>query len=168
MKSTVATSICFLLVCSAASLLNAQVIRDFVVVDSNGKRVGQVIGVVNGGETIAAIPAGGRWFPVFVTGDAFDPYYMGELEYPTPDCTGQAYANDTGSPFPISAISPTNVLYGQNGPEQKVDVNSVISPFFLKCEQVSYEDPNAVPMAVVLNLNVFVPPFKVIALPPRP
>jgi hypothetical protein len=133
--------------------------------------LGQVIGVVASGETVAAIPAGGRWFPVLVMRDAFDPAWETgghSLEYPTFDCTGQAYANDTASPFPIWFISSTNVLYGESGPEQKVEVNSHTDVLNgSECDQFTYEEPKAVPMAVVLNLNVFVPPFKVIALPPR-
>jgi hypothetical protein len=166
MRFRTAVSICFLLLCSAFILVNAEnatLPNGFVVVDSKGTLLGPVIGVMQGtGVTIVAIPTPGRWLPVTVDRSVFQ---LGSLEYTSFDCTGQAYASANQSPFPISSVVPTqegNVLFGEDGPDQMVDVNSVFDPSSDMCFQESYHDPDAVPMAAVLNLNVFVPPFKAV------
>ena len=165
-------SICVALVCSASFFpqssfvraQNATSPRGFAVVDSNGRQLGPVIGVMQGTAiTIVAIPIAGRWLPVFLQRSAFQ---FGSLEYTTTDCTGQPYESANASPFPISSVVSTGegiVLYGEDGPEQMVSVNSLLDASNGMCIQTSYLDEDAVPMASVLNLSVFVPPFKAVA-----
>jgi len=149
---------------SFVSAQNVTSPKGFVVVDNNGRQLGPVIGVMQGSAvTIVAIPVPGRWLPVSVQRSALQ---FGSLEYPTTDCTGQGYASANASPFPISSVVSTaggSVLYGEDGPEQMVDINSFLDASSGMCIQSSYTDPDAVPMVSLLNLSVFVPPFKAVA-----
>jgi hypothetical protein len=167
MKVRMAVSICFALLCSVVSFVSAQNAtspRGFIVVDSNGRQLGPVIGVMQGTAiTTVAISAAGRWLPVYVQRSVFQ---FGSLEYTTMDCTGQPYENAGASPFPVSSVVTTskgNVLYGEDGPEGMVDINSFLDASSGMCIQSSYTDPDAVPMAPAISLNVFVPPFKAVA-----
>ena len=157
---------CCVLACLAGRPLTAQVStsQSFRVFDANNRLVGLVVGVAQGtGVTTVVINTAQGWLPVYVQRSIFQ---TGSLEYTSFDCTGQAYASANSSPFLISAVLPVkNLLYGQNGNDQVVEVNSFTDGQSGMCIQSSFEDPDAVPMTSVLDLNVFKPPFKVVPAP---
>lgn len=154
------------LACLAGRPLAAQIStsESFRVFDANNKLVGPVVGVAQGtGITTVVINTAQGWLPVYVQRSIFQ---TGSLEYTSFDCTGQAYASASASPFLISVVLPVkNLLYGQNGSDQKVDVNSFTDGQSGMCIQSSFEDPDAVPMSMVLDLSMFKPPFKVVPAP---
>jgi hypothetical protein len=134
---------------------------NFDVVDSAGLELGRVVGVMQGIRlTIVAVPWRGTFLPVEVLRRG---YAKSTLVYFTSNnCTGQPYTTADG-PFLGSAVSvPGNTLYGQNGPPQMISISSAISDTDGSCIQLSFTDEMA-PVEAVLNLDVFTPPFSVIA-----
>ncbi len=75
------------------------------------------------------------------------------------DCTGQAYAVPTYTPFPATALStPDDVLYGESGPSQIVTLHSLKSAG--SCYGAG-SSMTLVPVDPVANLGtMFVAPFR--------
>jgi hypothetical protein len=134
---------------------------DFIVVDSTGKTVGPVIGVGETHSTAVAISFQGSSLPVTVQRTSF---LQTSLFWTSLDCSGQAFQDESTSPFPVSAVGPGNKLFAASGPSQSITVASGVfggSP----CFQIPpFPMSDAAPMAPVLNLNnTFTPPFKVVS-----
>ena len=142
-----------LVLCSLASAASYQ------VVDSNGKVIGPVIAVMQGGHvTEVAISVNGQPLIVDVTRVGFQMTNI--LLFTTPDCTGQAYWDASSSPFPATVVSGDNKLYAESGADQAILVLSALDPVN-GCFQDSLPLADAVPVNQVLDLNVFKTPFKV-------
>jgi hypothetical protein len=139
---------------------------NFVVIDSTGAFLGRVVSTNQGGSiTTIAIPYRGKWLLVALTRD-----YMlsGQLYFASTDCSGQAYADPSPSPFLASAVDGSNeTLYFEDGALQNVNVQSVLYGGY-ECDRngcqnsctADVENMSVVPMSAAENLNVFVPPFK--------
>jgi hypothetical protein len=134
----------------------------FVVIDATGKTIGAVIGVSNIGHVATvAFPFQGRSLPVDVVRSSFQ--QIG-LFFLSSDCTGERFWDASGSPFPATTVSvPGNTLYAQSGPAQGITAASGFDSNG-NCFQTSVPFTEAVPVAAVVNLNTFTPPFKVIKL----
>ncbi len=133
---------------------------DFVVVDSAGKTIGSVIGVSSIGHvTTVALPFQGRSLPVDVVRSSFQ--QIG-LFFLSSDCTGQRFWDAGSSPFPTTTVSvPGNTLYAQSGPVQSITASSGFDSSG-NCFQTSIPLTEAAPVAPVVNLNMFTPPFRVL------
>jgi hypothetical protein len=138
---------------------------DFIVVDSTGKTIGPVIGVGETHSTAVAIHFKGSFLPVTVQRTSF---LQTNLFFTSPDCTGQPFQDESGSPFPASAVSgPGNMLFVASGSSQSITVGSTLFDG-VNCFQTPPEPfTDAVPMAPVLSLNMFTPPFKVVSVGTR-
>lgn len=132
---------------------------DLVVVDSAGKTIGSVVGVMQGSHiTLAAVPFDGKLLPVEVVRSSFQ---SSSLFFKTSDCTGQPFQDASSSPFPASAVAPPGqTLYGQHGSVRSITVASILDPNS-GCVQAAFPLEEAVPVAPAVNLNMFTPPFKV-------
>jgi hypothetical protein len=133
---------------------------DFVVVDSAGKTIGSVIGVSSIGHvTTVALSFQGRSLPVDLVRSSFQ--QIG-LFFLSSDCTGQRFWDASSSPFPATTVSvPGNTLYAQSGPVQSITAASGFDNAG-NCFQTSIPLTEAAPVAPVVNLNMFTPPFRVL------
>jgi hypothetical protein len=137
---------------------------NFIVVDSTGKAVGPVIGVGETHSTAVAIHFQGSFLPVTVQRTSF---LQTSLFFTSLDCSGQPFQDESGSPFPASAVGPGNMLFAASGPSQSITVGSTLFDG-VNCFQTPPEPfTDAVPMAPVLSLNMFTPPFKVVSVGTR-
>ena len=133
---------------------------NFIVVDSTGKTVGPVIGVGETHSTAVAIHFQGSFLPVTVQRTSF---LATNLFFLSPDCTGQPFQDESGSPFPASSVGPGNMLFAPSGPSQSITPASTLFDAVNCFQTPPFPLNDAVPMAPVLNLNMFTPPFKVVS-----
>jgi len=133
---------------------------DFIVIDSTGKTVGPVIGVGETHSTAVAISFQGSFLPVTVQRTSF---LATNLFFTSPDCTGQPFQDESGSPFPASAVGPGNMLFAPSGPSQSITPASTLFDAVNCFQTPPFPLSDAVPMAPVLSLNMFTPPFKVVS-----
>ena len=128
------------------------------VVDATGATMGRVLGVNTGlHATVVGFASNGQIYPF----DVERSDYQGTLLYfASTDCTGQAYATPTYTPFPATALSlPDDTLYGENGPSQLATLHSLKSGGSCYGAGVTM---TVVPVDVVANLGtMFTPPFSV-------
>ena len=147
-----------LLLCTVAFAQQSTPAVNYIVVDSTGKTIGQVVGVLVGGHpVVVAITSHGRTFLVDVVRNGFQK--ISGLMFATTDCSGQPYL-DGGSVFLQTTVTSNNRLYAESGPGQPL---TVLSGFDSSgnCFQTNFPLDNAVPVTQVLNLNMFKPPFTV-------
>lgn len=146
-----------------SSAFSGATAQSFFVADHNGIDMGSVIGLVEGGVTAVAIEVGGQTLPVFITRSQFQAT-SNTLWFTTANCTGQAYAIASYSPFSATQILPTQsgtMLYGENGPSQSITGGSYFYNGTNSCQETLPASMNMVPMAPMLNLSTFVSPFSV-------
>jgi len=131
----------------------------FVVVDTNKTVLGPVIGTGQGGSIpTVAIKVRDQWLPVAIVRNQILP--NNAIAYASPDCSGQAYGDVTSSAFPATAVVGTT-LYGPSGPIiMALQVNSTWS--WGSCYPNSYVTDVA-PLAPVLDLSKYTPPFTAVA-----
>jgi hypothetical protein len=142
-----------------------------VVVDAAGQEVGSVVGA---GATVprVALRLGRRLAVVGVTRDRFFPDMVG-LAFESPDCTGPAWIEDFLPDQPglatRTAIGPGNVLLGAAGPAEERTVRSIWQMFDdpPACDPFPASSSTVLPTTPLLDLDVFVAPFRPEARPRR-
>ena len=121
--------------------------------------IGSVVGVDQGGHvTEVAITVHGMPLIVDVTRNGF--MMTNLLDFVTTDCTGQPFLDASSTPFLITAVSGSNKLFAENGPARAITVLSSLDPV-TGCFQTNQAFSDAVPVAAVMDLNAFKPPFRV-------
>jgi hypothetical protein len=165
-KTTLVTLLVVAALAEAAECQSATQ-ANFIVIDSTGAFLGRVVSTDQGGglPTIA-VPYRGKFLLVALSRD----YTLsGTLYFTSTDCSGQAYADPSTSPFLASAVGgPNDTLYFEDGSLQNVNVQSVLYGGYI-CDQNGCQNLcnaqvgplSLVPMSAAENLNVWVPPFKV-------
>jgi len=163
-----ATLLAAIAIGTMSGVAESQLAIGFNVVDSDGHRVGPVIGSMqygNGGSNfgataVAAVTFQGKLLPVYVLRSTFE---AAALLFTSSDCTGQPFGDPSGGPFLATGISADNTLYYESGPSQPITVQSVFSsvPGTSGCTTESYM-VDAVPMSPAIDLNKFTPPFRVV------
>jgi tetrahydromethanopterin S-methyltransferase subunit G len=132
----------------------------FTVVDNTGKKIGSIVGVMQGTRiTIVVLPINGQLFPLEVLRDGY--VRGGGLFFTSTDCTGQAYVPSGTSPFlETRVLSPGNTLHGESGPAQLVNLQSRFEEG-AGCFAGEFST-TVVPMNPLIDLDTeFTPPFRV-------
>lgn len=137
-----------------------------IVKDSNGKLVGVYsfsgLYINNFRETVVIKAPSGRYFGLDIAANQlFGPGY---LDFPTADCSGQAYAQGMLEDGVNPPLVPLAVVIGTTAyiPSEKVVASLVIQSQLGSQGCVSNSFSSAeVPIASTFDLSVFVPPFSV-------
>lgn len=167
---------------SALASLGVQVSAQPVeVVDVNGVKIGDVIGVDSGffPEPKVALDLDGRLFKVSVNPLGFQ---GDSLIFGTPDCTGTAFFLDTNIPLPdgtsvpplftpVAILPPGNTVHlpVPGLPGQPLTIGSILDDGTCQPLESPINNVPALSIQPVIDLNTrFLPPFRVQFAPPPP
>lgn len=136
----------------------------YVVVDSTGAVVGDLIDAGNTNQATVAIPMGPTFAPVFVAKTQFRSFGTSWLYFENPGCVGPPYLEFRSSPLPMTFVTSFvgNTLFVETGaPQRRIFARSRHNETGV-CRGIGFSR-TVVPAEEVAVLNdLFTPPFSVV------